>query len=219
MKNKAVYSALYRVIPSSRYASQVAFANDSTRSKVLIVGPIPPPYIGPAVATDRLLRSKLLLNAFTVEHLDTSDPGGEHDIGMFTGRNVLQGIRQVWNCWRVLLSFRPDIVYISIARGLWGFLRDVCLILPSRLFGAHVIIHLRAGRFDLIHDCKFVGRLVARVGLAPVKRALVLGRTVRNVFGGYVPEDRIRVVPNGIDLSAWPKPECEPASSSGSPAQ
>lgn len=173
---------------------------------LLIVGPLPPPYIGPAVATERLMASAVIAEAFRLELLDTCDADGEKDIGRFTLHNVGQAFSQLFEFWWRILRRRPNAVYISIARGMWGFLRDACMILPARMVGARVLVHLRAGRFDLIHDCGLPGRLLARIGLAPVSRALVLGESVRDVFGGYVPAERVRVVPNGIDLAAWPPP-------------
>lgn len=145
--------------------------------------------------------------AFRLEHADTSDPNGESDIGRFTMHNVSEALSQLWRFWRLLARTRPACVYISIARGLWGFLRDAMLILPARLAGAKVVVHLRAGRFDLIHDCGPVGRLLARVTFPSVSKALVLGESVRDVFGRYVPADRVEVVPNGMNLEEWPRPE------------
>ncbi|MBS1912134.1 MAG: glycosyltransferase family 4 protein [Bacteroidetes bacterium] len=178
--------------------------------KLLIVGPLPPPYIGPAIATERLVASPVLAERFQLRLVNTSDPGGEHDIGRLTPHNVGEAIGQVWRFIGALIGWRPRVVYMSIARGFWGFLRDVNLILLARLFGVRVLIHLRAGRFDLIHDSGAMGRLLARVGLGSVTYALVLGETTRDIFGPYVPQDRVKVVPNGMDLDAWPAPQRRP---------
>jgi glycosyltransferase involved in cell wall biosynthesis len=184
--------------------------NENSRPRLLIVGPLPPPFIGPAIATERLVASHVINEAFDVALLDTSDPGGEEDIGRFTMHNVTEALAQVRSFWRAIFARRPDVIYISIARGFWGFLRDFGLILPSRLLGMKVVIHLRAGRFDIIHDNGMAGRLLARWGLACVTYAAVLGETTRDIFGPYISSDRVKVVPNGIDLDAWPAPDSEP---------
>ena len=42
------------------------------RERVLFLGPLPPPFMGPTVATDIILSSKLA-EEFDLEHVDTSD--------------------------------------------------------------------------------------------------------------------------------------------------
>jgi glycosyltransferase involved in cell wall biosynthesis len=100
---------------------------------------------------------------------------------------------------------------------MWGLLRDFVYIILARLSGASVVSHFRAGRFDLRHDNGALGRFVARVVLRFVNYVAVLGESVRDVFGDLVPSERIRVVPNGIDLAAWPLDDAPaPAKAAGS---
>ncbi len=176
------------------------------RPRLLIIGPLPPPYIGPAVATERLVASPIMHSMFDVDLLNTGDPGGEDDIGQLSLHNIREALSQAMRYLGRLIRKRPDVIYVSIARGFWGFLRDVCFLLPAKLFGVRSVIHLRAGRFDLIHDDGLRGRLLARVGLWCTTYAVVLGETVRGIFGDFIAQDRVVVVPNGIDLEAWPRP-------------
>lgn len=176
------------------------------KPRLLLIGPMPPPYIGPAVATERLVNSPVLREAFEVELLNTGDPKGLDDIGRFSLHNVSEALSKGLKCLGALIMRRPDVMYVPIDRALWGFLRDLLFLVPAKLLGVKVVIHLRAGRFDLIHDFGALGRMVARVGLWCASRAVVLGETVRDVFGDFVPQERIRVVPNGIDLNNWPRP-------------
>jgi len=43
------------------------------KPKILVVGPVPPPYHGGAVVTENLLSSRVLRQQFELMHLDTSD--------------------------------------------------------------------------------------------------------------------------------------------------
>ena len=185
------------------------------KPRLLIIGPLPPPYIGPAVATERLVASPIMHGMFQVDLLNTGDPGGEDDIGEFSMHNVKEALGQAAGYFKRLLTKRPNVIYISIARGFWGFLRDVVFLVPAKLFGVRSVIHLRAGRFDLIHDCGARGRLLAKLGLACTTYAVVLGETVRDIFGEFIAQDRVRVVPNGLDLNAWPRPEPSGAETPG----
>jgi glycosyltransferase involved in cell wall biosynthesis len=178
-------------------------ARRTRRPRLLIVGPLPPPYIGPAVATERLLASPVLREAFELSFLDASDRHGFEGIGQFNRHNVTLALSHAWSCLKLLVRERPDAIYVPIARGFWGFVRDLVFLVPARLLGARPIVHLRAGRFDIIHDNGAIGRLVARFGLGCAARGIVLGETVRDVFGGYLRDRDIRVVPNGLELTGW----------------
>jgi len=186
------------------------------KPKLLLVGPMPPPYIGPAVATERLVNSPVLREAFEIELLDTGDPKGLDDIGRFSLHNVTEALSKGMKCLGALVFRRPAAIYVPIDRALWGFLRDLLFLVPAKLLGVKVVIHLRAGRFDLIHDFGAAGRMVARAGLWCASRAVVLGETVRDVFGGFIAPDRILVVPNGMDLTGWPAPDAGEEGGSGS---
>jgi len=141
--------------------------------------------------------------AFDLLFLNTGDPEGADSIGRFTWHNVVLAIRHGFRCVRILHKERPTAVYIPIDRAFWGFLRDLLIIFAGRLYRAEVIAHLRAGRFDLIHDYGAAGRMIARIGLRSISCVLVLGEPLRNVFGHYMPADKIRVASNGIDLTGW----------------
>jgi glycosyltransferase involved in cell wall biosynthesis len=183
--------------------SAPAIRSSKRKPRLLVIGPIPPPYIGPAVATDRLLRSSVISDAFDVEFLDTSDRDGIEDIGRLNWHNISMALGHGWRFLRMMLGRRPDVVYISIDRAFWGFLRDLQFLLPAWLFRRAVLVHLRAGRFDLRHDFGGIGRLLARIGLGCSTRAIVLGESVRDVFGAYARPERLRIVPNGMNLRGW----------------
>jgi len=190
-------------IPSGGRSSVTLAALPRRRPVLLLVGPVPPPFIGPAVATDRLIRSSVIAANFDVVHLDTSDRHGWDDIGKLSLRNISIALGHGWRCLRLIMRHRPAVVYVQIDRRLWGFIRDMQFMLAARLFRAELLVHLRAGRFDLRHDFGGFGRVIARLGLMGVSRAIVLGRSVRDVFGTLVPQERIRIVPNGMNLDLF----------------
>ncbi len=173
------------------------------KPRLLIVGPVPPPYIGPAVATVRLVDSSVLKQSFDIDFLDTSDPDGQKDIGRFSLRNVRMALQHGRQCFQLLRDRQIDVMYVPIARGLWGFVRDILFLVPARLIGTRVVVHLRAGRFDLCHDYGAFGALLARFALTSVSRGIVLGESLREVYGDSLDQDRVRVVPNGMDLTGW----------------
>jgi glycosyltransferase involved in cell wall biosynthesis len=80
-----------------------------------------------------------------------------------------------------------------------GFLRDSFFLWPAALLRCRILIHLHGSHFRQWYE-RLGNPLHAYVRwtLRTVTRAIVLGESLRGVFKGLVPADRISVVPNGI---------------------
>jgi glycosyltransferase involved in cell wall biosynthesis len=165
---------------------------------VLIVGPTPPPAHGISVLTELLLQSGLQ-QSFEVIHLDTADRRTLDNVGRFEIRNVAlalnHGARFLWLLrWR-----RPALVYMPVSESPLGFVRDSLFLLPSRLQGVPVVLHLHGGYLDTLYaERSAVFKWLMRVCFRRVARAIVLSDSFRGKFAGLVDGDRVRVVYNGI---------------------
>ncbi len=166
---------------------------------ILIIGPLPPPYIGPAVATKMILASELN-NQFKLIHLDTSDHRSITNIGKLDLRDIFLAILHIFKLLFLLIKYSPRIIYLPICQTVIGYFRDVIFIVLSKVFGVKVIIHLRGGYFRKLYEKSnpFV-KIVIRSSLKLISRAIVLGKSLRYIFEGLVPSERIGVVPNGIE--------------------
>jgi len=102
-------------------------------------------------------------------------------------------------CYQVALK-RPTIVYLNISQGTWGYIRDLGFLIPALVFQRKVVIHLRGSEFHVFFAAmpKFL-RWVTRSVFKRVCRVIVLGHTLKHVFKDLVPNERIAVVPNGIN--------------------
>jgi glycosyltransferase involved in cell wall biosynthesis len=165
---------------------------------VLIVGPTPPPAHGISVLTELLLQSGLQ-QSFEVIHLDTADRRTLDNVGRFETRNVAlalyHGARFLW----LLLWKRPALVYMPISESPLGFVRDSLFLLPSRLQGVPVVLHLHGGSLDTLYAERGAGlQWLMRVCFRHAARAIVQSDSFREKFAGLVDDDRVRVVYNGI---------------------
>lgn len=111
----------------------------------------------------------------------------------------------VWKLIGNLISFRPRVVYYFVTATRMGWLgRDVWCIAISRLFGARVVTHMRAGHFrnnlKLAHSWEIK---VIRWACQRVSWSLVQCPSLKNQFDGLAPSDRIQVVPNMIDTERY----------------
>ena len=167
--------------------------------RILVIGPTPPPYNGVSVVMDTLLSSDIA-KKFELVLLDTADRRGLTNVGRFDWHNVTLALRHGLAFLWLLIPRRPDIIYIPIAQGTLGYLRDCLFLVPSRLLGHRVIVHLHGSDFrEFYQRSSVLMKKLIRWTLGKVRRGVVLGESLRGVFAGLVPADRVAVVPNGIE--------------------
>ncbi len=175
------------------------FSSPSRRATILIVGPTPPPYMGPSVATKMIIESELK-NQFALLHLDTADRRSLKNIGKLDFSNIYLAFVHMCKFLGYIIRFSPRIVYIPICQTIRGYLRDTFFIVFSKLFGARVIVHLRGGYFRKLYEkSNIFAQFIIKYSLKFVSRAIVLGESLRYIFEPLVPANRIEVVPNGIE--------------------
>lgn len=165
---------------------------------VLIVGPTPPPAHGISVLTEVLLQSGLK-QSFDVVHLDTADRRTLANVGRLELHNVglalYHGARFQW----LLLRKRPALVYMPVSESRLGFVRDSLFLLPSRLRGIPLVLHLHGGYLDTLYaERGAVFQWLMRFCFGRAARAIVLSDNFRGKFANLVEGDRVRVVYNGI---------------------
>jgi glycosyltransferase involved in cell wall biosynthesis len=166
-------------------------------SRVLVVGPSPPPYNGMSVATNLVLNG--LNGRLPIVHLDTADRRDLSNLGKLDWTNVRLAVWHGLNCLFLLLWRQPSIVYVPISQAMLPFFRDCLFLIPARLLKKTVVIHLHGSYFhEFYRRSSGPMRRLIRFALRNVYRAIVLGDSLVGVFDGIVPRDRITVVPNGI---------------------
>lgn len=169
--------------------------------KIILLGKLPPPYIGPAVATNILLKSKLS-EIYRLIHLDTSDHRDINTLGAFDLKNIVLPFWQYCKLVYFLMKHRPRAVYIPSAQTTVAFLRDIPYILISKIFGKKVICHLRGGNFlNWYQGAGRIMRWMVRRIQKMVDAQIVLGDCLIEMFTPFMPREKIFVVPNGGDFS------------------
>jgi glycosyltransferase involved in cell wall biosynthesis len=183
---------------------------------ILIIGAVPPPYVGPYLAMQRLLASEPFKKNLRVHFLDTSDHRETDNIGQLDWGNITLGLQHAAKCLLILLTRWPRCVYLGISQGTWGYLRDLTFILPAVLLGRRIVIHLRGSEFDTFYR-QMPGplRLLTKLVFRRVDLCIVLGETLRRVMSELLDPDRIRVIPNGIDVRPFDDYPRRPAASGG----
>ena len=155
--------------------------------------------MGPSIATEIILKSKLS-SEYDLIHLDTSDRRELTNLGKIDFWNIYLALKHYVQLFYLIAFKKPAIVYIPISQTTIGYLRDSGFILIAKAFRRKVVCHLRGGNFRNWYDSagKAVQRFVSLVH-GVVDAQIVLGESLRSLFYGLLPEERIFVVPNGGD--------------------
>lgn len=169
--------------------------------KVLVIGPVPPPYNGMSVVTETIMNSTLK-DMFNLVNLDTADRRGFANVGRVDLVNIYLAIVHFLKFLWMLIKERPNVVYVPVAQNFLGYLRDSLFLIPAKLFRKKVIVHLHGGHFRQFYEgSSRPMRVLIRLTLQGVQRAIVLGDILKPIFDGLIPSERIAVVPNGVGRS------------------
>lgn len=176
------------------------------KPRVVFLGALPPPYMGPTLATEVILHSRLT-DRFELIHLDTSDHRDIDTLGAFDFQNIYLALKAYVVMLTLLLREWPDLVYIPISQTTVGYLKDSVFIVLSKLFRRKVVCHLRGGNWsNWLAGTSALTKWYVRKVHSMVDGQIVLGKTLRALFADILPGDRIFVVPNGKDVECAHQP-------------
>ena len=169
------------------------------RPTILLIGPTPPPFHGVAVAVQALLHSRLA-ERFEICHLDLADKRGIQYVNKPDMHDVLLFCRQWGRLMGRLFCLRPQLTYLVLSQSTIGFLRDSLLFWPAYMCGSHVVVHLHGGNFGSWYASRtWLTKAYVRTVLNRITRMIVLGDSLKAQFDGLIDNNRITVVPNGIE--------------------
>jgi len=168
------------------------------KPKVLAVGALPPPFNGMSVVFKNLCQSTLNDDVNLVV-LDIADNRDIASIGKLDVVNIFLAFLHGYQFLRLLVKQKPDIVYMPIAQGVLGYLRDCLFLIPSRLLNLPVIVHLHGSEFQSFYKkSMWPMRKLIKYSLAKAKKAIVLGNALKGEFDGILSSEKVAVIPNGI---------------------
>ncbi|MGE0568506.1 MAG: glycosyltransferase family 4 protein [Bacteroidia bacterium] len=184
--------------------------NKNALIKVIIVGKLPPPYFGPAIATEIILNSDLNKH-YNLLHLDTRLNDDMQTMGKLSFNKIVKTFSIYSNYLKLLKQNNVKIVLIPIAQETFGLLKDSVLIILGRLYKKKIIIHLRGSSLLTWYQSRnFILQAYIKSKLSKADSAIVLGESLRYIFQPFLATDKIFVVPNGANISF---PKKEPSSS------
>lgn len=184
-----------RLLPSEEHAVQTRH-----RRKLLIIGPLPPPFAGPELGTEVLVRSQVLNATYRVHHINTTVRSSNRDKGSVDAVMMAAYLRYLSRLLRETLFFRPELVlYCPTSATLIGWVRDGTTVLLARVLGAKLVLQFRGGHFRHFFDAlgpasrRIIAWLLQRCDLV-----LVQADVLKSQFAGIVPDERLARLYNAV---------------------
>ena len=174
------------------------------KRNVLFVGPYPPPYSGPDIQMKTLLESSLA-ERFNISFLNTNIRESNAQRGKFDLIMVIAFFFFIFRLLFMMVVKRPLLVYYFVTATRLGWLgRDIWCIFIARLFGAKVVIHMRAGHFrHNFETFNTIEKKIVKAACSLVSLGLVQAKNLRNQFQGLLEEDKIVEVYNAVDTGKY----------------
>jgi len=172
-----------------------------TKKKVLLLGKLPPPYMGPAIATAIILNSSLK-DKFELIFLNTKANDSINTLGKWSVGKIFKNFSLYFKLVGLILKNKPDLILIPISQTTSGFVKDSFYILMARLFRKKVLLQLRGSNFkNWLNNSSGTVRWYVKFILKRSRGIIVLGNKLKYLFEDYFPEEKIFVVPNGADYN------------------
>ena len=182
-------------------------SREMQEKKVLILGKLPPPYMGPAIATEIILKSSLK-NSFELIHLDTKINADLGRIGKWSFEKLFTSFGLYRKMAALLSKHKPDLVLIPFSQDTVPFIKDSVFILLSKLYRRKVLLHLRGSNFlGWVSRTSSFTKWYVKKMIRLSDGVIVLGNNLRYLFRDYLSDDKIFVVPNGGDFYFPPRTE------------
>ena len=156
--------------------------------KICFIAQFPPPVHGLSKAIETLYNSNLN---------SAIDPQGEFE---FEKVDITNNKRFVKNLLTISRS-KADLFYFTISQTKGGNLRDLVIFKLLELQHKKCLIHLHGGYYRKLvdNDMKPWQRKANYKAISKIDGAIVLGPSLKWIFEGMVPSEKICTVPNCVD--------------------
>jgi len=167
------------------------------KARIVVLGKLPPPYMGTAVWFDTLRHSSLT-GLYDIQWFNVNVHSGFPTMGKGSFSKIWPNIRLYFQFKQLLLKFKPHLVLIPFSQTTIGFLKDSIFIrMAKRCAKTLVMLHGSNLETWLANAAPGV-RIYFSSTMKDCCGAVVLGKKLQFLFHEWFPEDKIFVVQNGL---------------------
>lgn len=153
-----------------------------SKKRICFIAQFPPPIHGLSKAVETVYSSELK-NEFDFEKVDITN-----------NKNFLKNLKAI-------SKSKANLFYFTISQTKGGNLRDLVIYELLKMQHKKCLIHLHGGYYRKLVD-NDMGPWQRKTNYKAVRRlngAIVLGESLKPIFQGMLPDDKIFVVPNCVD--------------------
>lgn len=174
--------------------------------KVVIIGKVPPPYLGTSIWFD-ILRKSTLGSSFNIKWFNVNTHRDFSTLGKGNFRNIWPNIILYFRFLQTLRSFNPALVLIPISQSTPGFLKDSIFVRLARRNGKTLIILHGSNIKNWLNNSPRWVTWYFNNSLKNTCGVIVLGKNLRYLFSDLYSDAKIFVVPNGLKVENLPAKE------------
>lgn len=174
------------------------------KNRIIFFTQLPPPYAGPEVMTETFL-DYICKRDKNIVVINSKIKKNNFEKGKFDISSSFRFLKLYIQLIDKFINPKNKGIYLTIACGKIGFLRDFVVIMTSYLFGKDIILHLHGANFDNFYNnsSKLIKFLI-RISWSRAKIAIALTKILQeNQFVNVAPKVPVEIVPNGVDLRKY----------------
>jgi glycosyltransferase involved in cell wall biosynthesis len=156
----------------------------------------PPPIHGSSVIGGYIKESKIINSAFECRYINLGTSASIKDIGKGSFQKLFRYLSIIKQVSKELITFRPNICYMTITAKGVGFFKDLVIISLVKLFGKKLIYHFHNKGIQENQNNYFVNRL--RLYQFNNSRAILLSELLYYDLAKYLSKDKVFYCKNGI---------------------
>ncbi|MEP3837376.1 MAG: glycosyltransferase family 4 protein [Algibacter sp.] len=177
----------------------------SIKKRILLIGPLPEPTTGVALANKVVVYSLGAQNNFEVDVINTSYNKFDENLGAFSFSKLIFFLKLNFSAYKI---FKADIVYITPGQTFFGVVKYAFFILLSRLLGKELITHIHGNyvgkEYSLLKGFK---KWVFKKLLSKTSKGIVLSETLIGNMSPFIENKNIFVLYNFVEDYLFPSTE------------
>ena len=172
------------------------------QENIIFFTQLPPPYAGPEIMTQGFI-DYFKKNNFNLIVIKSNIQSSNFQKGKISLKGILKFLLRYIKLLTKLINKNNSKIYLTIACGKVGFLRDFIVIMTASLFRKKIYIHLHGGNFDNFYQNsgKIFKKLI-KTAWGKANCAIVLSETLKSSqLINAAPEVHLEIVNNGIKIN------------------
>ena len=172
--------------------------------KILFVLHLPPPVHGASVMGQTIHASRALNEAFETVYVDLTLASDLKDVGRFSFRKPKAFLRLRRRIREAVRLVEPDLVYMTPAVCLPGFLKDALLVRMLKRMGCKLVLHLHNKESKWMKSSIFRPLYSSFFAHTQV---ILLSERLYPEIAPFIDRDSVFICPNGVEVPPVPRQE------------